>query len=446
LNELIDFESKRHQLYEDYVNLFKNKPEEVFLNRVPDPGKAIVYLALAIPREIPLLYSDLAFRNNINALIKNNVQANNAVDRLIHENGFDVLLSESSLDCSIKGGIVLKNYLDNGQSKITYVQPEYYFPEFSKFDKKKVIRETIAHVYEEDKQQYIYREIYEPRNNGEYWVINKINRYKNGKILDEISSEEQNIKIKESPLTYIPYFRANGEYWGYSIYDGLLPLFDELNWRVSQISKILDKHSDPNMYADSSFFDENKQLPSGGKAYPVDSKNGEKPPGYVTFDGSLEANYKYIREILFDILYIVSPIKPSLYGIDKAATQASARAVKIKSWRTECMVDRSLLYWKHAIKKVLYLAQQLEIVSGKGKYTPEIPNVEIYVSLPKDQYEDSQAEQLKAQEGLTSKKSAIARLNPHLTSLEVEEEWLEILNEQAEVNNQTFTKGEEVDA
>jgi hypothetical protein len=448
--KLINFDSERHEKYQDNMNLFKNKPEEVFLNRIPDEGKTILYLALAIPREIPLLYSDLAFRNNLNAIIKNNDKANNAVDRLIYENRLDTQLSEASIDIAIKGGIVLKNYLDKGKSKIEVVQPEYYFPEFSKFDKQKIVRETIAFTYEENNETHLYREIYEERN-GVYWCIVKKNRYTNGRILEEVEEPvETNTKLTESPLTYVPFFRANGEFWGYSIYDGLESWFDELNHRVSQIARILDKHSDPNMYADSSFFEEDEQanatstdnkkqynLPSGGAAYPVDHQAGEKPPGYVTYDSKLEANFNYIKDVLFEILYIVSIVKPSLYGLEKT-TQISGRAIKLKSWRSECTVERSLLYWKQALKKVLYQAQQLEIIAGNEKYIPAISNIVIYIGLPSDELEQSQAENLKITSKLSSHKASIARLNPNMTWEEVEDEWLEILAEEAELINQTF--------
>lgn len=442
MDELIDFQSDRHEMYEDMLNLFKNEQQEVFLNRIPGVDEVTTYIALALPREIAMLYADLAFRNHINAHARNDEGANNAIDRLIYENDLDNLLPEMALSVAVKGGAVFKNYLDNGQSKITYIEPEYYFPEFSKFDKRRIERETIAFTYEENNKTYLYREIYESRN-GEYWCITKVNLFENGKILKQISSDEQNIKLKQSPLTYVPFGRQNSEFYGYSIYTGLLPMFDELNHRVSQISKILDKHSDPNMYADQSFFDDEGQLPSGGKAYPVDFSAQEQPPGYITWDASLEANYKYIKEILFDILYITSAIKPALYGIGKESNQATARAIKLKSWRTDSMVQKSLGHWERALKKVLYLAQELEILSGSAKYTPQIPNIEIYTSLPFDDYEQSQSEQLKAQEGLTSRKSSITRLNPHYNAAEVEQEYLEILNEQAQINNMTFVKNEE---
>ncbi|UNC92720.1 phage portal protein [Candidatus Contubernalis alkalaceticus] len=415
--------------------MFKNKPEEVFLHRIPGFNQSDVYLALAIPRELPLLYSDLSFRNNINATV-NNTDANTALDRLINENSLDSLLSEASIDTAIKGGVVFKNYLDNGKSKITYIQPDFYFPEFSKFDKRKIVKETIAYTFDDGKGEFLYREIYEPDANSQYWCITKINNWYNGRIGKQISSEEINIKLTESPLTYIPYFRSGGEFWGYSIYDGLEPLFDELNHRCSQISKILDKHSDPNMYGDPSFLDEKNNIASGGKFFPVET--GEEKPGYLTWKSELESNFKFIEEVLFKILYMVSPLKPSLYGLDKVGSGTSGRVQKLKAFRTECMVERSLLYWKQSLKKILYLSQQLEIISGNQKYKPEIPNIEIYVSLPRDSYEQAQEEQLKTVSGLTSVKSAIARINPHYTSAEVENEFLEIINEENEKSLQMF--------
>jgi hypothetical protein len=192
------------------------------------------------------------------------------------------------------------------------------------------------------------------------------------------------------------------------------------------------------MYADESFFDEKNQLASGGKAYKVDSKNGEEPPGYITWDGKLDNAFAFIKDILLEFLYLTTPLKPSLYGLGKDSSLVSGRAIKMKSWRTISMVENSLLYWREGIQKVLHLAQQLEVLAGTAKYIPAIPEVQIYVDLPKDDFEEAQTEQLKVVAGNTSIKSSIARLNPHMTSEEVENEWLEILNEQAERDNMTF--------
>jgi hypothetical protein len=436
--DIITFTDERHVQYKDYQNIYENYENEWVALRKYDNDISHPYIFLSLPREIVLLTSDLSFSTPINAFINNNEDANNALDEIIEDNMLNMQLSEASITQAVKGGVVAKNYLDNGKSKITFIEPDYYFPEFSPTDRRKIIRETIAFTsVDTANEEILYTETYEPRN-GEYWCITRTYKGKNNYLNDQI---EVNTHLTESPITYIPFIRSGTNFWGDSIYKGLTDLFDELNWRVTQIANVLDKHSDPNMYADESFFveDENggKKLPIGGKAFPVDSSNGEEPPGYITYDWSADANFKFIEDIVFKVLHYVSPIAPALYGLDNAS-QASGRSLLLKSWRTQSLIKRNQTYWIHALKKILYLAQQLQIISGEKSYTPAIPNVELKISLPHDRLEEAQAEQLKVQSGLTSIHSAISRLNPHYTSAEVEEEYQRILAEKTDELNATF--------
>lgn len=400
------------------------------------------YLPLALPREVSQLYSDLAFGNPINAIVKSNKKADEAIDEIIEDNELNVQLSEASLSQSYKGGIVAKNYLDNGKSKITFVEVDYYFPTVSPTDKRKLLSETIAIPFNEGNKRYLHTESYEQREDDYYWCVTQVFNYINDKMGNEVSDpQEVCTMLTQSPLTYIPFVRSGSSFWGDSIYTGLTPLFDELNHRVTQISNVLDIHSDPAMYATSSLFDDDGNLNRrGNKVYEVfeDSEGNIKSPmGYITWNWSADANFKFIEDIVYKTLHYVSPLAPALFGLDKAS-QASGRAILLKSWRTQCKITRSYQYWRSALKKMLYVAQQLQVISGEKNYTPEIPNVELSINMPVDLLENAQAEQLKVDAGLSSKKSAIARLNPHMTSKEVEEEFEEILNEQAETNNQTF--------
>lgn len=425
----IDFKSKRHTEYKEYQDMFNNYEDTWIQLRKMSSMNSHPYLAIALPREIVTLYSDLAFSTPINAFAKDNEAANNAIDDIIEDNKLNTHLSEASIVCAYKGGVVFKNYLDNGKSKITYIEPDYYFPTLSPSDKRKILSETIA--YQLDKNT-LYTETYESDSNGEYWCITRT--YK-GKSIQ--SQSEVNTKLTESPLTYVPFVRSGANFWGDSLYKGLTPLFDELNHRVTQIANILDRHSDPNLIADPAFFDENKQLPMGGKAFPVDGD--EQEPKYITWDWSGEHNFKFIEDVIYKALHYVSPMAPALYGMDDAS-QASGRSLIIKSWRTQCLVRRSHTYWRDALKKILYLAQQLQNISGEKSYKPAIPNVELAIVLPLDHLEMAQAEQLKVQAGISSKKSSIARLNPHLNSRQIEEEWLEIVNEQVDQDTLQFVK------
>ncbi len=425
----INFNSNRHKNYRKNWNIYKNNPE---FNKPDDK-----YIPLALGKEICHLYRDLSFKDNINAHIKEDTVANDAVDRIIYSNEFDSLLPEMAVTVAAKGGALLKNYLNNGVSEISYIQPENYFPEFDPFNQRKLIRETIAFPVSNGNDNLLYREIYEKRDDGYYWCVTKMNVFNENEIGDELESDEVNTFLTESPLTYIPFARHNGDFFGYSIFYGLEPLLEELNWRASQISNILDKFSNPNVIGSQSLLDDDRTftLSEGGVYIPVE--DGEQKPEYLVWNANLQANFDYIEQILFKVLHYISPLNPSLFGMDKAS-QASARAVKLKSFRTQCVIENSLIYWKQAVKKCLFLAQQLENISGAYNYTPHIPNVEIYVSMPRDEFEQSQEEQLKVASKVTSRKSAIARLNPHYTSAQVEEEFLNIMDETNEANVQTF--------
>lgn len=436
----INFDTKRHRRYKEYQQMYDNYEQEYLeLLRIKSQN---AYLSIALPTEVCRLYSDLAFSNPINAIVKDNKDADNAIDDIIEANNLNTLLSEASLTQSYKGGVVFKNYVDNGISKITFVEPDFYFPVFSPFDKRKVISETIAYPYlDENGKERLYTETYEQRNDGVYWCITQTFVYKNKKIGKELSFEEVDTQLKESPLTYVPFTRSGSSFWGDSIYKPLIPLFDALNNRVTQIQNVLDTHADPSMWALSSVFDDKGNLNyKGGKVFEVtEDENGKRqdPLGYITWDWSGEHSFKFIEDIIFKALNYVSPLAPSLYGLDQAS-QASGRSLLIKSWRTQCMVSRSYMYWREALKKILFVAQQLQVISGEANYTPAIPNIDLIMSIPSDFLENAQAEQLKVQAGISSKKSSIARMNPQYTSEEVEKEYQEIINEQAEEDDMTF--------
>lgn len=410
-------------------DLYRNKPQ---FKRTD--GK---YIPIALASEIAKLFRDLSFRDNINATVKDNPETNQMIDRLIYENDFNSILSEASITVAVKGGAVFKNYLDEGKSKITFIQPDYYFPDVDPFDKRKTVKETIAFPVTENGEQFLYREIYEKRN-GEYWCITKKSVFTNNELGADIGKvTEVNTRLTESPLTYIPFSRHNGDTFGYSLYFGLEPLFEEYNWRVSQISKILDKHSNPSIIGSPSLldFDGNFQKGESGLYIPVD--DGEVKPSYLTWESQLEANRWYLEEVIMKMLHYLSPLNSNLYGLTKESANSSSLSIKLKAFRTSTVIENSLKYFEHGIKKILHQAQQLEVLAG-AKYEPVIPSIEMTASMPEDNFTKAQEEQLKVVSGLSSAKSSIARLNPHYTSKEVEDEFLEIINEENERDRLSF--------
>lgn len=449
----VNFNDKRHAMYREYQDMFDNY-EDTYIDILRQRYKNdTTYLALGLAREVVLLYSDLAFGNPINALATNKA-TNTRIAELVEMNALNQQISEAAMSQAVKGGIVFKNYIDeNGNSRISFIEPEFYFPIFSPFDQRKVVGETIGYKYTDRELNkggnLIYTETYTMDENGDYWCETKVFINKNNQVAKEVFDEKKTGKVKtplnnSSPLTYIPFVRTGASFWGDSIYKGSIHLYDEINNRVTQIKRVLDEHSDPIQWAVTSAFDDDGDLNlrdnrvvevtediDGGRASSGD------PLGYITWNWSAEANFKYIEDVMMKILYTVSPMAPSLYGLDETS-QATGRATILKSWRTQCKVTRSQQYWRQALKKIIYNAQVLDVAAGNGKYTPEIPQIEMSLNMPVDYLENAQSEQLKVQSKLTSIKSSIARLNPHLTWDEVEEEYLEIIAEQNDLNALTF--------
>ncbi|WP_404403819.1 phage portal protein [Jeotgalibacillus malaysiensis] len=427
----INFKSKRHQEYLRNWNIFMNDPD---FKRTRNK-----YIAVPLAKEMVELYRDLSFKDNIRAEVANNEPADSAVDRMIYENEFDSMLSEMAITVAAKGGAVFKNYLNNGKSEITYVQPDYYFPQIDPYNQRKLLSETIAFPVTEGDEQFLFKETYAKRDDGYYWCTMSKSYYADDGSGAEIESEEVNTFLTESPLTYVPFSRRNGEFFGYSMFTGMENLLEEYNWRVSQISKILDKHSNPSIIGSETLLDAQYQFSkSEDSSLFLPTDKDEVKPEYMSFESKLQANFDYIENVLMKSIYLVSPFNPSLYGLSKEASAASARSIKIKSFRTQNTIENSLLYWKRAIKKVLFIAQQLEVIGGNENYTPALPKIDIYVSMPKDKFEEAQEEQLKVSAGITAIKSSIGRMNPHYTSQQVEEEYLMILQEQAESTNSSF--------
>ena len=100
--------------------------------------------------------------------------------------------------------------------------------------------------------------------------------------------------------------------------------------RVAQISRILDKHADPNLYGPDSALEHDAQtgewkFRGGGKFYPVGP--GEQPPGYVTWDGQLDAAFREI-ELLMEQLYILSETSAAAFGQLKSGLAESGSALR----------------------------------------------------------------------------------------------------------------------
>jgi hypothetical protein len=201
--------------------------------------------------------------------------------------------------------------------------------------------------------------------------------------------------------------------YGYDDYKDLSTILSEIAVRFAQIARILDKHSDPNMYGPDSAMELDPEtgqyvFRGGGKYFPV--ADGETPPGYVVWNGELNHAYKEI-EMLLEQLYHVSETTPAAFGNMKQGTPESGSALKRLLLAPLAHVNRIRMQFDPGLKRVIKLANQLDISYG-GSEASELGriNIQWQDGLPKDDKEVTDIEVSKFVAGLSSLEMSVAKL------------------------------------
>lgn len=461
-------DKQRLQQYEDWKNLFDNEQWKLFVEKASElrrqrkikdhiyEGIEQIYISIPIAMELPKLVSDLLFRYcPIIDCKDDNVKGQELAIDIQKYNKLHIKLLESSVDCATKGGIVIKTYLENGRSMIDFFQPDKYF--IHKDLRGKIDEHIISWTFTVDKgvlkgyKEYRYIETHKFNKDTKSWWIyyqvfeikgNKLNKQLNIKEFFPDLEDAEDTKLSTCSLIFIPYFRAMDNYFGYSVYHGLEGLFDELNSRVSHMSKLLDKYSDPTVTGPEIEEDEDEEnIVRRGttvrEKYIVRDNKETPDVNYVTWDGKIEGHITYVKELLFTMLYICTPLNPSLYGLDVTNSQASGKAIKLKSFRTDCTVDRWSNYYIDGIQQAIFNAMEYQRIWVDSSVKSEYPDVIIVKGFSKDDKEEAEIEQLRITSGNTSILSSIMRLD-RVTKEKAEEEYKAILEDKKKENESTL--------
>ena len=141
--------------------------------------------------------------------------------------------------------------------------------------------------------------------------------------------EEQETRYPGLLFEFVPNWRLDDEFWGMSDYYDLEGIFDELNNRVSRISRVLDKHESPKLILPPGIMKWDEQYgrwyieKEDLEAIEVDPTEAEKfgdLPRYLTWDAQLEAAFKQIDKLL-EFAFIVSETSPDAFGLSKGEQQ-----------------------------------------------------------------------------------------------------------------------------
>jgi hypothetical protein len=397
------FEGKHEQVYKDWIRLLR------------EDQKATLEMVLNWHKRLTLLFADLLLGEppKITAGNKDS-QEQEAVERIIEDNGLFNVAYEVALDVSRYGTGLFKIRYD-GRAIIEGQQPAIWFPVVKPDNIKEIQAHVLAWTYEEDTQErgktvtkkYLQTEIHERGKitTAKYPIENNI-------IGPALEYQETETGVDEFLIVPVNNIVTTDRVTGLDDYSDLDSIIQELEVRIAQISRILDKHADPNMYGPDSALEQDTTgqwtYRGGGKYFPVGE--GEQPPGYVTWDGQLEAAYKQI-DLLMEQLYILSETTAAAFGQLKAGLAESGTALRRLMMAPLAKVNRIRMRFDPALKEVLWLASLLEKAQGMAG-SVELTDIHIdwKDGLPDDENELTQNEVQRYTSGLSSLESSLRRM------------------------------------
>lgn len=329
---------------------------------------------------------------------------------IIDYNDFYNIGYEITLDTLRYSPGILKIGFDGTRATIESQNPSFWYPVVNPDNIKKIQYHVLAWTFEETdsegkKTTFLRAEIH---SKGK--IENKLYELDNGKIgnqIKPISSNPRYANLKDVQTTGINDFliipiynlQTSDNPFGQSDFEDINSLIEQLELRICQITRILNKHSDPNMAGPESCLindpDTNEPIfISGGKFWPLET--GETAPSYITWDGKLESAFKQM-EFLLDQLFALSETSSVLFGDPKRLQRAdSSAALKRLLVSTLSKVNRLRLAIDPKVKMALRLASRLEVLK-KVPDAVELQDIEIAWrdGLPEDPKELAEIANLK---------------------------------------------------
>lgn len=334
------------------------------------------------------------------------------------------ILKKAFISGHAQGEGVFKVYTNSeGSADISVVNPENWIPIYNSENLDEITAHVVANTYEVDNSTsvlgvYINNVItylnVEIHKKGEY--EKRLYKLDNQNIIQQEISRKT-IKTGYDDFTVFP-FNYGTPVWrdyGISAYTDLLEIVDEIITRLSNNSKILDEHADPQPIVprEMTEFDAN----TGQWLYKRHTatfygKNGEKPE-YLTWDGNLTSSENQLDRVM-DLFYMISGTNPQQFGKDISGNlsgDALAKILIVPIAKTQEMV----LSLEDACENAFACMFKLQ---GIDK------NVDIEFSIGQFNTADDITSRIVSEKnaGITSLKRAVEQINPRYTDDEVTEE------------------------
>ncbi|MFT3951188.1 MAG: phage portal protein [Oscillospiraceae bacterium] len=449
-------ETPRLRDYHDNRRLFEDEHSEVYkehmkrITRVIGNFEEIIAFPVIFNYQklMSLKLADLLF-GEPPKITANDDAKQEAIDRALLDTDLINTAYMAAIDLSRYGdGIMSVSRRDSPDGIIPVVDaitPEIWFPVVDKANIRRIAYHVLAYPYAVDTEQTIFRlhvQIHKPDEPGDceehtYALTGTVGSWLiSGEIPTPAGETAQKIEtgFGVCPLFRVPNVLTSDRIFGTDDYRSISSIVSELIVRVAQISRILDVHANPSMSGPLSALEQD--ISTGAWRLKVGdyfSRNSadDPAPEYITWDASLDANFKQI-ELLTNQLYSISEMGSAIFGdsSNKTGQVASGTALRRLMMSPLAKARRNASRFDPVLKRVVALCAEVYGV----KIMPHEISIAWNDGLPDDDAEQANIMSIRTGGKPTiSQYSAIQRLD-NLSDADTETE-LEMIREDANATN-----------
>jgi hypothetical protein len=304
---------------------------------------------------------------------------------------------ETAIDVSRYGDGLFYVYKNGNAGLIDVTQPPIWFPVVSPDNVKVILFHVLAWEYctgeGDNEKHYLKVQIHDKGvyTEREYILGDRVGT--KGRVIGNISKADTTIStgLTGFAIVQVPNVMTSDRITGMDDYDDVDSIMSELMVRIGQVSKILDKHSNPSVQGPSSALEKDPKtgewILKMGSFFARDSKE-DAETSYIVWDAQLDANFKMI-ERLINLLYTISEMGPALLGDpDKAGGALSGTALRFRMISPLAKVKRIAMRFRPALIEAIKLCSEL---GGEGvtNLRKESISITFQDGLPLDPKEDA---------------------------------------------------------
>lgn len=340
-------EEQRLRRYDDNRKLFEDEHAEVYreqmrrIERVIGNFSSVVSYAtiLSYQKLISLKIADLVFGEPPKITAAESGQQA-VIDRILSGTNLLNAAYMCAIDVSRYGDGLLLLGNRGGTPVIDATSPRNWYPVVDRDNIKHTLYHTFGWVYPLDVKKTRWElkvQVHNPEKPEDceqhrYSLSGGENNWQIGR---EITGEDE--ALLETQLQVCPVFRVSNvltsdRIYGIDDYQSIDSVISELMVRISQVSKVLDKHAAPSMSGPASALEKDQVTGEWrlkvGNYYPQNTRD-DPAPQYITWDASMAANFQQI-ELLINQLYTISEMGSAIFGdlASKTGTVPSGSALR----------------------------------------------------------------------------------------------------------------------